>query len=221
MSRRRRLSASSSWSRITSDAGHCFLPAAVFLTRRYTWSAHTIGRAEAIDFQWDWLEGLRARGVVALLVGEPVQAVQSLRMAWEHVAREGVDEPGVFPVAPDLVEALVELGDVDQAQAVASRHQMLAEQQGHPRGLASAKRCSALIRLASPTSDGSAATDLQVAARHLRESRPSLRGRQDPASPRQGRASSAEMERGAALARAGGQNLRGDWFHRMGRSDSL
>jgi DNA-binding CsgD family transcriptional regulator len=129
-----------------------------------TWSAHTIGRAEAIDFQWDWLEGLRARGVVALLVGEPVQAVRSLHMAWEHITREGVDEPGVFLVAPDLVEALVELGDVDQAQAVASRLQMLAEQQGHPRGLASAKRCSALIRLASPTSDDSAATDLQVAA---------------------------------------------------------
>ena len=140
------------------------------------WSADTIGRAEAIDFQWDWLEGLRARGIVALLVGEPVHAVQSLRLAWEHITREGVDEPGVFPVAPDLVEALVELGEVDQAHAVTSRLQVLAEQQGPPVG-------------SSPHSE-----TMQRAA---------------------------EMGCGPALARAGRQDLRRDWFHRMGRPRSL
>ena len=127
------------------------------------WSADTIGRAEAIDFQWDWLEGLRARGIVALLVGEPVHAVQSLRLAWEHITREGVDEPGVFPVAPDLVEALVELGEVDQAHAVTSRLQVLAEQQGHPWGLATARRCSALRKW------GAARRSLELAARTFDE----------------------------------------------------
>ena len=38
----------------------------------------------------------------------PSKAAESLRAVWEHMQREGVDDPGAFPVAPDLVEALVE-----------------------------------------------------------------------------------------------------------------
>ena len=38
----------------------------------------------------------------------PARAAESLRPVWEHAQREGVDEPGVFPVAPELVEALAE-----------------------------------------------------------------------------------------------------------------
>ena len=118
-----------------------------------TWSADAIGRAEAIDFQWDWLEGLRARGIVALLTGEPARAVESLGAVWDHTMREGVDEPGVFPVAPELVEALVELGQLEQALAVTARLRTLCEQQNHPWGLVTTRRCSALIRLAAPPSE--------------------------------------------------------------------
>lgn len=127
-------------------------------------SAATIARAEAIGFQWDWLEGLRARGTVALLTGQPQQAAQSLGEVWAHTTREGVDEPGVFPVAPDLVEALVELGEITRAVAVTARLQVLAEQQDHPWGLVTAKRCGALIRLATPPSDGDPAAELEAAA---------------------------------------------------------
>jgi DNA-binding CsgD family transcriptional regulator len=59
----------------------------------------------------------------------------------------GVDEPGVFPVAPDLVEALVELGELEQAKAVAGRLGKLADDQAHPWGLATAKRCDGVIGL--------------------------------------------------------------------------
>jgi len=134
-----------------------------------TWSANTIDRAEAIDFQWDWLEGLRARGVVALLTGEPAHAVESLGAAWDHTVREGVDEPGVFPVAPELVEALVELGELEKALAVTSRLRMLSEQQEHPWGLVTVRRCSALIRLATPPRDDAAAAELEAAADSYRE----------------------------------------------------
>ena len=40
---------------------------------------------------------------------------------WEHAEREGVEEPGVFPVAPDLVEALAEAGEFAEARAVTKR----------------------------------------------------------------------------------------------------
>jgi tetratricopeptide (TPR) repeat protein len=128
------------------------------------WSAEAIARAEAIDHQWDWLEGLRARGVVALLAHEPSSAAQSLSTVWDHTTREGVDEPGVFPVAPDLVEALVELDERDAARVVTARLDTLSEQQQHPWGLLTATRCDAVIRLAAPSYDGAAAAELKAVA---------------------------------------------------------
>ncbi len=69
----------------------------------------------------------------------------------------------MFPVAPELVEALVELGEVDEAQAVSDRLRELAQQQEHPWGLATAKRCDALVRLTSDR-DEEAAAELTDAA---------------------------------------------------------
>jgi DNA-binding CsgD family transcriptional regulator len=117
------------------------------------WAGETISRAEATGNRWDLLEALRARGTAALLAHEPERTVESLRTVWEHTQREGVDEPGIFPVAPDLVEALVELSDLDEARAVTTRLNELARRQDHPWALASAMRCDALVRLGS--NDGS------------------------------------------------------------------
>jgi DNA-binding CsgD family transcriptional regulator len=114
--------------------------------------------------RWDILEASRARGVAALLAHEPARAVESLREVWAHTEREGVEEPGVFPVAPELVEALIELGEHGEAQAVAERLAKLATEQEHPWGLATAKRCAALLRLASPLYDEEAAAELAEAA---------------------------------------------------------
>src|SRR5262249_23096907 len=105
----------------------------------------------------------RARGVAAQLAHDQAQATTSLAEVWEYMRREGVDEPGAFPVAPDLVEALVELGRVQEAQDVAGRLRTLSEEQQHPWGLASTKRCDGLIAFASGSND-EAATGLAGAA---------------------------------------------------------
>ena len=55
------------------------------------------------------------RGLAALRAHDAEQAAESLRAVWEHMQREGVDDPGAFPVAPDLVEALNNLGLLLQA----------------------------------------------------------------------------------------------------------
>jgi DNA-binding CsgD family transcriptional regulator len=124
-----------------------------------------IERSEASGVGWDLLESLRARGITALLAHEPEQAVESLRAVWEHTRREGVDEPGVFPVAPELVEALVALVEHEEALGVTTRLRELSEEQDHPWGLATAKRCAALIELRdAPRYDG-AARELVDAAR--------------------------------------------------------
>ena len=89
--------------------------------------------------------------------------------------REGVDEPGVFPVAPDLVDALVELGEHDEARAVTERLRGLAEDQQHPWGLATAARCDGLVRLATGAYDEEAAGAVVLAADGLRPARPAVR----------------------------------------------
>jgi hypothetical protein len=81
------------------------------------WATKAIAAADATGARWDELEALRARGIAASIAHKPEQTVDSLRTVWEHTRREGVDEPGVFPVAPELVEALAELGALKQALA--------------------------------------------------------------------------------------------------------
>ncbi|HZQ98128.1 MAG TPA: AAA family ATPase [Chloroflexota bacterium] len=113
-----------------------------------------IESSEARGLRWDLLEALRAHGLASLLAGDPARAVESLGRVWEHTRREGVDDPGVFPVAPDLVEALVQVGSVDEARAVTDRLRTLAEEQAHPWGLATAGRCGGLVGMASADPDG-------------------------------------------------------------------
>jgi DNA-binding CsgD family transcriptional regulator len=113
------------------------------------WASSAIGGAEPGGYNWQLLEARRARGVAALLAREPGVAADSLGSVWAHMEREGVDELGAFPVAPDLVEALVELGELEAARAVAGRLRELAEEQEHPWGRASAARCDALLGLVS------------------------------------------------------------------------
>jgi DNA-binding CsgD family transcriptional regulator len=132
------------------------------------WAAETITRAEAVGMQWEWLEALRARGIAALLVHDHARAAEKLRTVWEHTLREGVDEPGVFPVAPELVEALTELGEPRAAQAVVTRLRRLAEQQEHPWGLVTAARCAAIQELASGYDEDAAALLGQAAEEYGR-----------------------------------------------------
>ncbi len=130
------------------------------------WAAETLARAEATGTCWDRLEALRARGTAALLANEPARAAESLRAVWEHTRREGVDEPGVFPVAPDLVEALVELGELAEAAAVVDRLHELARTQDHPWGVATATRCGAVVLLAGAYEEDTAAALGQAAAEY-------------------------------------------------------
>ncbi|HZQ64694.1 MAG TPA: AAA family ATPase [Gaiellaceae bacterium] len=112
-----------------------------------------IAAAERAGVGWDRLEAQRALGVAELLARLPEPAVSSLGAVWEHTCREGVDEPGVFPVAPDLVEALVELDALAEARSVTGRLSRLAADQDHPWALAAAKRCGGLVALAGEGAD--------------------------------------------------------------------
>jgi DNA-binding CsgD family transcriptional regulator len=123
-----------------------------------------ISEGERFENVREQLEGMRAAGLAAMIAHEPARAAEYLWTAWEHPRREGIDDPGAIPVAPDLVEALVELGEMDRAAAVTDRLQRLSEEQEHPWGLASAKRCRAVIMFGSGGWDDQAAAALTEAA---------------------------------------------------------
>jgi len=72
--------------------------------------------------------------------------------------------PGVFPAAPDLVEALTETGALDDARKVSDRLRAIAERHEHPWALAGAQRAGAMIALAAPSYDADAAEALAEAA---------------------------------------------------------
>ena len=124
------------------------------------WASDAISRAQKTASRWDELEARRARGIGALRAGAPDRAAEDLGAVWEHTQREGILEPGAFPVAPELVEALVELDRLTEARTVTDRLARMAKHQRHPWALASAQRSRGLLQ---PGSDRAAAT-LRAAA---------------------------------------------------------
>ena len=130
------------------------------------WAAEAMSRVAETGVCWDLLECRRALGTLELLGHDPGKAVEQLRPVWEHTEREGVRDPGAFPVAPDLVEALVESGELEEARGVTARLGELADEQDHPWGRATADRCAAILGLAE-TYDEQAAEALARSAAEL------------------------------------------------------
>jgi DNA-binding CsgD family transcriptional regulator len=128
------------------------------------WAAPAFADAQARGYRWQVLEASRALGMAALLDHRPADAVGWLRPVWQHAQDQGVTEPGAFPVAPDLVEALLEAGEPGEAAAVGARLGELAGLQAHPWGLASAKRCDGVVRLSPGPRDDQAAAQMAEAA---------------------------------------------------------
>jgi DNA-binding NarL/FixJ family response regulator len=83
---------------------------------------------------------------------------------WQYAEEQGVEDPGAFPVAPELVEALVEAGEPAEAAMVSARLGELSRLHAHPWGIASAKRCDSMIRLSSGKPGDQAATQMAAAA---------------------------------------------------------
>lgn len=130
--------------------------------------ADVIAHADEVDCPaWDRLEADRARGIVALLEEDWSSAASLLMSVWDHTVNEGIDDPGAFPVAADLVEALIAGNDAAGASAVSERLLRLATDQGHPWGLVTAERCAAAQRVGSDV-DGAAAALLDSAAGYER-----------------------------------------------------
>ncbi|HEY4826935.1 MAG TPA: LuxR C-terminal-related transcriptional regulator, partial [Solirubrobacteraceae bacterium] len=88
---------------------------------------------------------LTAVGAVELSLDNPVAAATALQRAWELMSAGGVESPGRFPLLPDLVEALVAVGEPDHAATVAREHRRIAHRLNRPWARALAARCEAVV----------------------------------------------------------------------------
>ena len=104
------------------------------------WVAETLAGAERSGVRWDALEAARASGVAALVEGDPGRAVAELTAVAAHLERAGCREPGAFPIAAELGEALAETGERAAAEALAAAYPA-----GHPWGGLTARRTRALL----------------------------------------------------------------------------
>jgi DNA-binding CsgD family transcriptional regulator len=131
------------------------------------WAQETIRLAQASGSMWDELEARRALGIAALIKPAPDQALAGLWPAWEHCQTEGVLDPGAFPVAPELVEALLELERFEDAKGIIDLLHERAAEQDHPWGHVTAERCTAILALARDGYDETSATMLREASADL------------------------------------------------------
>ena len=168
------------------------------------WADQTIELAAKAGSTWDELEARRARGIAALLDGAPDQAVPDLMLVWEHCERQGVRDLGAFPVAPELVEALLEQDRHDEAAAVSARLRECADEQDHPWARATARRCSALAALSAGSSDApavvlrEASADYELLELHLDSARCLLALGRAQRRSKQWRAARGTLERAAS-----------------------
>ena len=77
--------------------------------------------------------------------GDHRPAVDRLRAAVTLLDGCGVRDLGVLPVRPELMDALMQAGELDEAEQVAAEIVELADRAGRPRGAAEALRATAHI----------------------------------------------------------------------------
>jgi DNA-binding CsgD family transcriptional regulator len=116
-------------------------------------------------------------GAVELSLDNPVPAAAALGRAWELMSAGGVESPGRFPVLPDLVEALVALGDADSAAAVWREHRRISQGLDRPWIRALAARCEAVVAGARGEETTAEAAFERALQEHDRQDRPLDRAR--------------------------------------------
>ena len=96
-----------------------------------------------------WIFASWALGHLALSQGNAAGALEFLLPLVEHHAREDIREPGALPFMPDAIEALIDNGRTEDAEALADAYQAAAERLARRRGIAAAHRVRGLLAGAS------------------------------------------------------------------------
>jgi len=92
-----------------------------------------------------WLIGSEALGHVALSLGTPDEALTHLEGPLDFVREEGIVEPGATRFIVDQIEALTELGRLEDAGELLDRYEGNARRLGRTSALANCARCRGLL----------------------------------------------------------------------------
>jgi DNA-binding CsgD family transcriptional regulator len=90
----------------------------------------------------------------------------------ELVAAIGIRDPGVFPFAPDRIEALIGVGQLDEAEDLTQRWLALGAELQRPRMLATGARCRALCQAARGDLAGASEAAAEALVEHAHFSAP-------------------------------------------------
>jgi DNA-binding NarL/FixJ family response regulator len=105
------------------------------------WAAANDERVAPPRFHW-------LLGLLELSRGDAARAHASLAEAHARLDAAGVHEPGYLPLLPDLIESLVTLGRLDEADAMLARLEALAAQLDHRWATPASQRSRAQLLLA-------------------------------------------------------------------------
>lgn len=94
---------------------------------------------------WPGMTAAETIGLIELSAGDAQAAHEALAPFTEMAISAGVAEPGLWCFLPDEIEALVRLGELDQADALLEPFEARSQQLGRWRGIATAGRCQGLI----------------------------------------------------------------------------
>lgn len=115
---------------------------------------------------WLALDAHRTAGLAALAAGDATAAADHLCAVRNRVDSAGIEDPGAFPFAADLVEALAGVGRREEAAATLSSLERAAETQEHPWALATAARARAHLLSAAGDLDGAEVSLRRALALH-------------------------------------------------------
>lgn len=110
--------------------------------RRHAEEALALGRSRDVHLAEVW--ALLSLGELELVRGDAAASLSLLRGLEELLSRLGAADADLSPV-PELVAALVRLGEVDEATVLADRFHVVAEAKGQPWARARALRCCGLV----------------------------------------------------------------------------
>ncbi len=135
-----------------------------------------------------------ARGCLAEARGEPREVVEALRPLLGFAEQDGVNEPGVVDWQPLLADALVQLGELGEADAVLAPFEERARARGRHTSLAAAARVRG---------------NLAAAQRHTQRAQAAFARAQDHAAqvPLPFGRARVELDHGAFLRRIGRRSL--------------
>ena len=98
--------------------------------------------------RWNEIRCRSVLGLVELSVDDPTAALIWLEPLPGFTDAMGINEPGVFPFVPDLVEALVAVDELEQAKALTEELEGRGRTFGRPLAVGTAERCHGLIAAA-------------------------------------------------------------------------